>query len=512
MSLAPGRSERQFRQVWECSLDAMRLTSRSGIILMANEAYCRLVGRPRHVVEGRPFSANYAEAERAEAESLHERLFAARIGEAGEARQIRLWDGRPVHLEFTSSFLDVPGEPPAMLAIIRDVSARVALEARLLHSQKMDAVGRLAGGVAHDFNNLLTAMNGYSELVYTALPADSIHRGYLTEVIKAGMRAAELTRQLLAFSRKQVLAPVVMNLNDVVADMGALLRRLLGAGVELSIVPCTSPWLVKADPGAVEQVIVNLAVNARDAMPHGGRLTMETRNVRLDEHYVATQPDARPGPHVLLAVTDTGCGMDAATMTRAFEPFFTTKGEGGTGLGLATVYGVLKQSGGHVSVYSEPGRGTTFRAYLPRAEGQATGSSSHMGLPLPGGTETVLLAEDDPAIRALAEQVLESCGYTVLSVGDGREALAVADAHPGPIGLLVTDVVMPRMGGGELAETLAARRPGLKVLFLSGYADSAVVRHGVLNEGALFLHKPFTLAALARKAREALDGPGAVRG
>jgi PAS domain S-box-containing protein len=501
----PDRLERQLTQVWEGSLDAMRLTDSEGILLRVNAAYCRLVARPREELEGRSFSLNYSEWGRAEALARHREQFDTGRCESADDRLIRLWDEREVHLEFSSSFLEVPGQPPALLSIIRDVSDRVALERRLRQSQKMDAIGRLAGGIAHDFNNLLTAINGYSQLLYNALRDDD-QRELASEVIKAGVRAADLTRQLLAFSRNQLLTPLVLDLNAVVGDMASLLRRLIGEDIELTASIEPGLWLVRADPGCLEQVIVNLAVNARDAMPRGGRLTIETRNVILDEEYVRTRPDARIGPHVLLAVSDTGSGMDEPTLARIFEPFFSTKGEKGTGLGLATVYGAVKQSGGHLGVYSEPGKGAAFKVYLPRAEGQPSSGRSAQGLPPRGGGETVLLAEDDESIRILAERILQNCGYSVLVAGDGREALEMATRHAGPIDLLVTDVVMPHLGGGQLAQRLGAVRPGLKVLFLSGYTDDAVVRHGVLEQGAAFLHKPFTIAALARKVRETLAG------
>jgi CheY-like chemotaxis protein len=367
----------------------------------------------------------------------------------------------------------------------------------------------LAGGVAHDFNNLLTAINGYAQFLYDAV-ADESQRTLAAEIVKAGDRAANLTRQLLAFSRQQILTPRVLDLNAVVGDMARLLRRLIGEDVELATAAGADLWLVEADPGCLEQVIVNLAVNARDAMPTGGRLTVETRNVVLDEEYVRARPGARTGPHVLLSVSDTGCGMTEEVKARAFEPFFTTKQPGkGTGLGLATVYGIVKQSGGHVGVYSEKGRGSTFKVYLPRAAGQPSSGRSSLGLPMPRGSETLLLVEDDGAIRALAERVLLGCGYAVLCAPDGAAALDVAAGHGGAIDLLLTDVVMPRLGGGELVRRLAAVRPGLKVLFLSGYADDAVVRHGVLREGVPFLHKPFSAAALTRKVREVLDAGGA---
>jgi PAS domain S-box-containing protein len=502
----PGLSARQLGQVWEGSLDPMRLTDPRGTILRVNGAYCRLVGRPREALEGGPFTLGYEEGGRADALARHRAQFASGRGESLALRPVTLWDGRQVHLEFSSSFLEgEPGDPPALLSIIRDISPRIALEERLRQSQKMDAIGRLAGGIAHDFNNLLTAIGGFAEILYEGL-SDESQRSYAAEVVKASERAANLTRQLLAFSRKQVVAPRLLALDAVVQDMACMLGRLIGADVVLTAVSEPGLWLVEADPGCVEQVIVNLAVNARDAMPAGGRLTIETRNVVLDEEYARARPDAREGPHVLLAVSDTGCGMDEATAARIFEPFFTTKGERGTGLGLATVYGAVRQSGGHVGVYSEPGKGAVFKVYLPRAQGQPSSGRSAQGLPLPRGSEAVLLVEDDDAIRSLTERILQGCGYSVLSAADGREGLALAGRHAGRIDLLVTDVVMPHMGGGQLVAALSATRPGLKVLFVSGYTDDAVVLHGVLEEGVAFLNKPYTIAALARKVRETLDG------
>ena len=388
-----------------------------------------------------------------------------------------------------------------------DITEAVKLERQLQQTQKMEAIGHLAGGVAHDFNNLLTVITGYSEMLMAHFGPQDPMRDLLAEIHQAGERAGALTRQLLAFSRKQVLEPKVLDLNAEVADTEKMLRRLIGEDIILTtkLDPTLAP--VKVDPGQMQQVLMNLAVNARDALPQGGRLTVETGNVTLDEAYARTHPYVRPGAYSMLAVSDTGTGMDEATKARVFEPFFTTKGPGkGTGLGLATVYGIVKQSGGSVEVYSEPGRGATFKMYFPQVrERVSSGKSSHGLRTMPRGSETVLLVEDEGAVRALARHVLQSCGYTVLEASNGKEAVQLAGSYQGPIDLLVSDVVMPYLGGRQLAERLAALRPGLQALFLSGYTDDAVVRHGVLEESFAFLQKPFTTTGLALKVREVLD-------
>jgi PAS domain S-box-containing protein len=380
-------------------------------------------------------------------------------------------------------------------------------EEELRQSQKMEAVGRLAGGIAHDFNNLLTVINGYSELILHRLgPADPI-RAELEAIKQAGARAAALTGQLLAFSRRQALQSRVLDLNAVVANMDSMLRRTIGEDIELRTVLQPELGRVKADPGQIEQVILNLAVNARDAMPHGGRLTIETADVELDETQTRRLLTVIPGPHVLLAVSDTGCGMDKETQARIFEPFFTTKEKGkGTGLGLSTVYGIVKQSGGSIWVYSEPGRGTTFKIYLPRVEEPAEAvEPDTAGAPSPGGTETILLVEDEAGVRSLARTALQAYGYTVLEASNGSEALQICERHEGPIHLLVTDVVMPGMSGKELADRLASGRPEIKALYVSGYTDGSIIHHGMLDPSVAFLQKPFSPDALARKAREVLD-------
>jgi len=392
-------------------------------------------------------------------------------------------------------------------------------EEQLRQAQKMDAVGKLAGGIAHDFNNLLMIIRGDSDLMLRRLPAGHPLRPNAEGIREAADQAATLTRQLLAFSRKQVLAPRLVDLNAIVASVHAMLQRLLGETINLVMVTAPDLGGVTADPGQLEQMILNLCVNARDAMPDGGRLTVRTENVDLDEAAAGRWSDGRPGPYVMLEVSDTGAGMDEETRSHLFEPFFTTKEQGkGTGLGLSTVYGIVKQSGGHIAVESEVGRGSTFRIYLPRvaapppaeprrAPEPATARGSAPGESLaPGRGETILLVEDAQRVRAVVREILEMTGYTVLEARHGAEAVEVATRHAGPIHLLVTDVVMPQMSGRELAQRLATLRPDLKVLYMSGYTDDAIVRHGVLASGIAFLSKPFTPDALALKVRELLDG------
>jgi PAS domain S-box-containing protein len=458
---------------------------------------------------GPPFEKIVHESFRAEAEPLLARIMAGDMA-AHSVNQNLTKDGRTITCEwFNTPLLDEGGRFTGLLCLAQDLTERLLLEEQFRQAQKMEAFGQLAGGVAHDFNNLLTIINGYSDIVLDTLSPGDPNRELLTEVHKAGQRSAGLTRQLLAFSRQQVLTLRVLDLNEVVGDTASMLRRVIGEDVKLITTTANGLWPVKADSGQIEQILLNLAVNARDAMPTGGKLTIETSNVELDETYVASHRDARTGAHVLLAVSDTGCGMSAAVRAKIFEPFFTTKGPGkGTGLGLATVYGIVKQSGGHVGVYSEVGVGTTFKVYLPRTEQAAGESRSHSGLRNPPrGTETVLVVEDDAVVRGLTRHILQLAGYEILEASSGDEAIQVATGHTGRIHLLVTDVVMPGLGGRAAAKHLAERHPGLRVLFVSGYTDDAVVRHGVLHDKVNFLQKPFTPAALAWKVREVLDQP-----
>ena len=390
-----------------------------------------------------------------------------------------------------------------------DVTERFALEQQLRQSQKMEAVGRLAGGIAHDFNNLLMVISGYSEFLLERLGAEPNLRGPAQEIASAAERASSLTRQLLAFSRKQMLAPRIINLNQIATENLKMLTRMIGEDIDLVMVPGQNLWSVRADAGQIEQVIMNLAVNARDAMPSGGKLTIETSNVTLDEEYARLKAPLRPGDYVMVAISDTGAGMDAETQSHIFEPFFTTKGPKGTGLGLSTVYGIVKQSGGYVWVYSEVGRGTTFKIYLPRVA--ATGEpvvqvpASIQSLRVEPGTETILLVEDEANLRYLARQYLEKQGYKVIEAADGAVAMQIAVAHEAVIHLLLTDVIMPGMNGRELAQRISEIRPNVKILYMSGYTENVIGHNGTLEPGVRLLQKPFNLRDLKSKVREVLD-------
>ena len=404
-------------------------------------------------------------------------------------------------------FVQSEGGLPQVLGVATDITMRKQLEAQLRQSQKMEAVGRLAGGVAHDFNNVLTAIFGYADLLLDQFAEDDPRRADLAEVKRSTLRAAGLTRQLLAFSRKQILQPKVLDLNAVMMGMGTFLRRLIGEDVELRIDRGKGVGAVKADPGQLEQVFMNLAVNARDAMPRGGKLTIETANVHLDEAAARRHVGVTSGEYVMTAVSDTGVGMDERVKAHLFEPFFTTKEQGqGTGLGLATVYGIVQQSGGFIDVVSEWGRGSTFKVYLPRVAGTAETMDPVVAeSPITRtASGTIMLAEDEEPVRRLISRMLKGLGYNVLIAADGEQALDMINRYPGKIDLLITDVVMPRLGGRELAERVHPKHPDTKVLFISGYTDDAIVRHGVLDSGVAFLQKPFSPDGLARMVTDAL--------
>jgi two-component system cell cycle sensor histidine kinase/response regulator CckA len=449
---------------------------------------------------------------------------------AGESRYFQI-EKRYVHkdghvlwgLANMSLLHDAQGKPLHFVGQVQDITQRVAagqalresqeksqaLEEQYRQSQKMEAVGQLAAGVAHDFNNLLTIILGYAQLFLGNLPPTDPGREPMGQILKAAERAAALTRQLLAFGRKQILSPVVLDLNSLLTELEKMLRRLIGADIELTTVFQSDLGRVKVDSGQVEQIIINLVVNACDAMPGGGRLTIHTDNTCLSELQVRQHAELPPGPYALLAVTDTGSGMDEATKARVFEPFFTTKEVGkGTGLGLATVFGIIKQSGGFIEVDSVLGSGSTFRIYLPQIrETACLEEAAHGQVKMPRGVETILLVEDEDRVRELAQMVLEASGYKVLSTRNGGEAMEVGRDYADIIQLLLTDVVMPKMSGRQLTDVLVPSRPSMKVLYMSGYTDDTMVRHGIEDAGMGFLAKPFTPVALAQKVRDVLDGP-----
>ncbi len=403
---------------------------------------------------------------------------------------------------------DAGGKLVRLAGIASDITERKKLEAQLFQSQKLETVGKLAGGFAHEFNSILTAIIGQSELLLGDLPAGNPLIKNATEISKAANRAARLTQQLLAYGRKQFLRPEALDLNRVIASMQGMLQHLMGGSVDTQIVSASGLQAVEADAGQLEQVIMNMVINARDAMPNGGKLTLETANVAFDKDSVGRYPELKPGDYVMLAISDTGMGMSDEVKARVFEPFFSTKGVGqGTGLGLSTCYGIVKQSGGHISVYSEQSRGTTFKIYLPQVEQQGKIPIQRLDSPdLPSGTETILLVEDDPALREMAATLLRRLGYTVLTAANGVEALSVKhERNSGHIDLLFTDVVMPHMSGKELADRVLALYPDTKILFTSAYTENAIVHQGVLNRGVDLLQKPFTPSALAHKLREVLD-------
>jgi PAS domain S-box-containing protein len=505
---AKRRNDELLQSVLNHTLDGIIGIDERGTISMINRAGETLFGRSGSEVVGQNVKVLMPEPYHAEHDGYlanYQRTGEAKIIGIGREVQGLRKDGStfPLDLAVTEFQLD---NQRYFVGIVRDISDRKKLENQLHQSQKMEAFGQLAGGVSHDFNNLLTVILGYSDMLLAKLPADDPKTRMVGQIHRAGERAASLTRQLLAFSRQQVLETKVLDLNAIVADIEKMLRRLIGEDVQISIVLAPEISAVKVDAGQIEQVIINLAVNARDAMPQGGKLTIETKNADLDEFYAKTHVEARPGRFVMLAISDTGGGMTPEVKARIFEPFFTTKGVGqGTGLGLAVVHGIVKQSGGNVDVYSEAGIGTTFRIYLPGVEQPAAALPGSAPEAPTQGRETILLVEDEDNVRDLATVVLEGCGYRVFTAPEGLAALQLMATCREAIDLLVTDVVMPQMGGRKLAETLLAEHPELRVLFMSGYTDDAVVRHGVLQANANFLQKPFTPTSLARKVREVLD-------
>ena len=499
-------SEERYRLLFERNLAGVFRSTVGGRMLECNRAFAQMMGyaSPAEVL-AQPAVAFHEDARARE-------VFLDQLRREGSLvnheMRLRRKDGTVLWVIENVSVLradDDRGE--VILGTLFDMTERRKLEEQLLQSQKMEAIGRLAGGIAHDFNNILTAVSGYTELLIGQLAAGDPRRESAEEIRQAGERAAALTQQLLAFSRRQVLEPRVLDLNAVIANMERMLRRVIGEDIELTTSLSTGLWRTRADPAQIEQAILNLVVNARDAMPRGGQLTLETANVELDAKYSG----GAPGPHVMLAVSDNGVGMDPEQQARLFEPFYTTKDRGkGTGLGLSTTYGVVKQSGGSIWVYSERGQGTTFKIYLPRSEHplDEPAESPVLAAPL-NGTETALLVEDEPEVRGLVEKILRMYGYTVLSAASPAEAIALSKNRAATIDILVTDVIMPGMNGRELSRVLAASRPELRVLYMSGYTDAVIAQQGILEPGTAFVSKPFTPDVLARKVREVLDAPDA---
>ncbi len=501
------RSEANFRSLVTnapygiCSCDA------SGKILDANPAFLELLGAntPEEVI-GQHIYSLYAENEQWFDLADFLRSAAPFKGVTAEWKR----KGGTTGVRVSGRSVSNGSKEGVVFEIFaEDVTERRALEQQLRQSQKMEAVGRLAGGIAHDFNNLLMVISGYSEFLLERLGAEPHLRGPAQEIASASERASSLTRQLLAFSRKQMLAPRIVNLNDIAVENLKMLTRMIGEDIDLVMVPGTDLWSVRADAGQIEQVIMNLAVNARDAMPSGGKLTIETANVALDEEYARFHAPLRPGDYVMFSISDTGGGMDQDTQSHIFEPFFTTKGTKGTGLGLSTVYGIIKQSGGYIWVYSEIGKGTTFKIYLPRVA-SPRGNAAKIATPVrfqkvEPGTETILLVEDEANLRYLARQYLEKQGYKVIEAADGAVAMQIAVAHEAVIHLLLTDVIMPGMNGRELAQRISQIRPNVKILYMSGYTENFIGQNGTLDAGVRLLQKPFNLRDLKTMVREVLD-------
>jgi two-component system cell cycle sensor histidine kinase/response regulator CckA len=479
-----------------------------GRVRLWNPAAERMFGWEEKEIQGSLFPG-VPKDKVAECQALIRRVLNGESLNGVELRR-RKKDGSPIDISvFTAPLCDARGRITGIVVMNSDITESKRLKEQLLQAQKMEVVGRLAGGVAHDFNNLLTAITGYSELVLNFMEADNPLRQDVAEIRKAGIRAASLTRQLLAFSRKQVLQPKVLDLNQVMDNMGKMLERLIGSDIDLAIKLDPHLGRVMADPGQIEQVLLNLAINARDAMPQGGRLTIATANVDLEESYSRRHMDVQPGPYLLLTVSDTGCGMDPETKTRIFEPFFTTKEMGkGTGLGLSTVYGIIKQSGGHIAVHSKPGKGAAFKIYLPRIDdAMEPDSLAFQSLEDYGGEETILLVEDEDGVRQLLSTVLKRQGFKVLEARHGVDALDLSAQHEGPIHLVLTDVVMPQMGGLELAQRLQPLRPGVKVLYMSGYAENAKLHQHLAGQEKYYLQKPFETMGLLQRVRQLLDAP-----
>ncbi len=505
------KSEQLVLALLDSATQAIVAINTSGRIVLTNRRAHEMFGYSQEELLGAPIETLLPESKRSIHRGEREDYFARpRIRPMGIGMDLAglRKDGKEFPVEVSLSFLELP-EGRFAIAFVSDIGPRKNLEDQLMHAQKMEAVGRLAGGVAHDFNNLLTVISGYDRMILDELPEMDPLRTYADEILSAADRAGALTNQLLTFSRRQIMKPRVFNVNEVIRQTEKMLRRLIGEDIDLTFRLNEEAGNIRADPGHVDQAIMNLAVNARDAMPTGGRLTIETDSVYLDENYAKSHVGVSPGEFVMIAVSDTGIGMDVATKRRIFEPFFTTKEQGkGTGLGLATVYGIVKQTGGDIWVYSELGRGTTFKLYFPRVQESASPApTAERDLPQ-GENETILVVEDEKAVRDLTVRMLERLGYKVLIASGGQEALEISAGHKGRISLLLTDVVMPKMSGRQLADALIAERPDMKVVFVSGYTENTVIHHGVPDGGIEFLPKPFSREVLARKLREVLSRQG----
>jgi PAS domain S-box-containing protein len=500
------RSESNFRSLVTNAPYGICRCDSLGVLLDANPALAAMLGyASAGDIEGMHLGSLYVDAQQWFQTADH---FHAGKEFNNLSTELARLDGTTMLARISGRVIPNGRKGPTFQIFMEDITERRALEQQLRQAQKMEAIGRLAGGIAHDFNNLLMVISGYSEFLLERLGPDLSLRGPAQEIANAAQRATSLTRQLLAFSRKQMLAPKVLDLNEVVTENLKMLTRMIGEDIDLVMVPTPTIGAVRADPGQIDQVIMNLAVNARDAMPEGGKLTIETANVSLDENFARTHAPLEAGDYVMLAISDTGLGMDLDTQSRIFEPFFTTKGAKGTGLGLSTVYGIVKQSGGYIFVDSQPHRGTTFRTYFPRvdAKEEAAAAQDSLGFPRPDrGQETILLVEDETNLRRLARQYLETQGYKILEAEDGAAALQIVEGHKGPIDLLLTDVVMPGMNGRELALHITAERPAIRVLYMSGYTENAIGHNGTLDAGINLLQKPFSLPALKDKVREVLD-------
>jgi len=501
-------SEMLFRSVWENSVDGMSLTDESGVVIAVNDAFCRLVGMEASALEGQPFTMVFAATENPfEMMKQHREQFLNRATRKKSEHPRVLHNGQTVTLEITDSFVEVHQRTPLMLSLFRDVTAQRRLEEQFRQSQKMEAVGQLAGGVAHDFNNILTVIHGHASLLGMSDIDETAARS-ARQITLAAERAATLTRQLLAFSRRQLIQPKRLDLNKTVGNLSDMLGRLLGEDVSLQLNYSQTPAMVEADAGMVEQVLLNLAVNARDAMPRGGQLAIRIAIVDVDEAHVQRQPEARTGRFVCVSKSDTGCGIPAENLPRIFEPFFTTKEIGkGTGLGLATVYGIVKQHQGWIEVESTVGKGTTFRVYIPFVREAEAETENPVSVTVRGGNETILLVEDERPVRELVAHLLQDHGYEVWQAASGNDALGVWREHKNKISLLLTDLVMPgNMNGHELAEKLRADRPGLKVIFTSGYSADIVGKNFKLEPDLNFLQKPYAPQTLALIVRRCLDG------